>query len=689
MKNKLKLALTLSLIAPLLSGCLNLNQNTSSEESTSESFSSEKITSEEASLSASSSNSFNATSEVLSSEESISSEISNGEEKVLVLDSTNKPTALDNYENLKSAVDEITFEYNKAKNSLGHVFLGKTGSITNAEETNLGNIKSFTINYDVVNNSDDTLQNLSGFGYLKYRTSNNYIDNVNDYSVDIKVIGRDYKVSFEGDYPSYISFYSPREVIINSLTINYEKTNYSRDNKNFDIQVFATNDIHGQVKETEDYPGLSKLTSRMKSVAATKDQYNIFIDQGDIYQGTAEAGLSNGFNIDDFLIQNGYESLTLGNHEYDWGEQKLINHDEYLDIPLLANNIRYRSTGESPEYCKPYKLVSRNGVKIGIIGSIGNVYSSISSSKVDNIYFLYGDKLTEQIKKDSQTLKDLGADFIILSLHDGDYKKNNGVSYLSYYDVNELSGTYVDLVLEGHSHQKYSFYDSKGVWHLQNRGNGDSFTVATINCEYDSLSNDYYVSMSTMSNAVSSYSAFSEEDEVMNEIDSWYEKNKYGSIQSETIGRNVPYMSSSKVKSKLSELYYQKGIEIIGENNTYSPVLGGGFISTRTPYDLSGGEVKYGDVYALLPFENDIVLCSIKGNDLINKFINSSNNNYYVYSKIDASEVDENKTYYIITDSYSSDYKSNNLTVVKNLTLEYEVGYARDLFAQYLRDNYL
>ena len=99
--------------------------------------------------------------------------------------------------------------------------------------------------------------------------------------------------------------------------------------------------------------------------------------------------------------------------------------------------------------------------------------------------------------------------------------------------------------------------------------------------------------------------------------------------------------------------------------------------------------MKYGDVYALLPFENDIVLCSIKGNDLINKFINSTNSNYYVYSMIDASEVNSSETYYIITDSYSSDYKSNNLTVVKNLTLEYGVGYARDLFAQYLRDNYL
>ena len=118
-------------------------------------------------------------------------------------------------------------------------------------------------------------------------------------------------------------------------------------------------------------------------------------------------------------------------------------------------------------------------------------------------------------------------------------------------------------------------------------------------------------------------------------------------------------------------------------------VLGGGFISTRTPYNLSAGTVKYGDIYALLPFENDIVLCSIKGTYLLSKFINSTNRNYYIYSMIDASEVNSSETYYVITDSYSSDYKSNNLTVVKNLTLEYGVGYARDLFAQYLRDNYL
>ncbi len=642
---------------------------------------------EELSSEMTSSNSSSVSSETTS--EMNSSSILIDEEETINLNSNNKPTTSNSLSSVSKTIEDKTFIYQRAKNASGHVFLGKTGSITNSESSPLGEILSFTINYDVITNSNVKAQNTNGFGYLKYRVSNNYIDNVNDYSVDIKTIGRDYTVSFEGDYPSYLSFYTPREVVINSLSITYKDVEYARDNGSFDIQVFATNDIHGQVKETTSYPGLSKLTSKMKSVASTKDQYNIFLDQGDIYQGTAEAGLANGLNMDDFLVQNGYESVVLGNHEFDWGEQKLIDHDNYLDTTILANNIRYSSNGQSPSYCEPYKLISRNGVKIGIIGSIGNVYSSISSSKVKGIYFLYGNNLTEQIKKDSQTLKDMGAEFIILSLHDGEYSTSNGVSSLSYYDVQALSGTYVDLVLEGHSHQNYSFYDSKGVWHIQNGGNGASFSVATLNCTYNSLSDDYEVSMNTSSSAVTRYSSFSSEDEVMSEVDSWYEEYVYGSIQSEVVGRSVPYMSSSKIKSTLSKLYYEIGIELVGENNTYTPVLGGGFISTRTPYNLSAGTIKYGDIYALLPFENDIVLCSIKGTYLLSKFINSTNSNYYIYSMIDASEVNSSETYYVITDSYSSDYKSNNLTVVKNLTLEYGVGYARDLFAQYLKDNYL
>lgn len=697
MKNKLcKLLILLTFIGPL-TGCVNIViPGSSSSSSLGSSSTSSNATSSSnkpsSSTSSSASTSSNKPSSSSSSRPSTSVNVTN-QNKTLTLNSTNSPSTLSSsFSNTEGIVDGVYFEYNKSKEDEGHVYIGKTGFIRNADACPLGEITSFTINYSPVISSNPSVQNEYGFGYLKYRTSPFYVDNPNDYGVDIKEVNTDYTVSFTSDFPSYLSFYTPRDIIINSLTINFKDVAVNHQKENFKIQVLSTNDIHGQVKSTSSYPGLSSLNKMIKKVSSEKDQFNIVLDQGDLYQGTAEAGLSNGYNMDDFLIQSNYESTILGNHEFDWGAGRVSEHDEYLDISILANNIRYRSNDQSPSYCGPYKLVSRNGVKIGIIGAIGNVYSSISSSKVSDIYFLTGNNLTEQIKKDSQALKDMGAKFIILSLHDGS-DSGSSSSISSYYNVNELSGTYVDLVLEGHTHQAYAVKDSKNVWHIQSGGNGSTLYASELVCTYNQTTDDYQVTMSTSSSAVTKYTksniVSAGSDEVMDEIDNWYSTYQYGKVQSEVVGYNVPYADDSVFEAKLAELYYLKGIELIGSTSSTSPVLGGGFIRTRTPYNLSGGTVKYGDVYNLLPFDNDIVLCSISGYYLSNRFINNTSSDYYVYGAATNMSINTNQTYYIITDSYTSDYSYNNLTVVRNLTEEKLVGYARDIYAEYLRKTYL
>ena len=615
------------------------------------------------------------------------------QENTLILNNINTPVSLnDSYSDVETSIDGVTLEYSKAKNSSKHVYIGKTGFIRNAESSQLGQITSFTINYSLIISSDMSKQNTFGFGYLKYRSSNFYVDNPNDYGIDITEVDQDYTVTFSNDYPSYLSFYTPRDIEINSLFISYKDMKVSHQKEDFTIQVFSTNDLHGQVKGTSSYPGLSAMSKKIKELSTEKDQFNIIIDQGDIYQGTAEAGLSNGYNMDDYLIQTGYESTTLGNHEFDWGKDNIVNHYNYLDIPILANNIRYTSNNQSPNYCKPYKLISRNGVKIGIIGSIGNTYSSISSSKVSDIKFLTGSSLTEQIKKDSTTLKEMGAKFIILSIHDGADSANSS-QISSYYDVNSLSGSYVDLVLEGHTHQTYKMKDSKNVWHLQSGGNGSSLMVSELNCTYNSITNDYEVSMSTNNDAVTQYSTnsiiASGKDSVMEEIDAWYKTYQYGKIQSEVVGKNVPYMDDDNFEDLLAQIYYDKAIEVLGTSYSQTPVLGGGYIKTRTPYNLSGGTVLFGDLYNLLPFDNDMVLCSISGSKLLSRFINNTNADYHIYGPAMTMTISSSNTYYIITDSYSSDYSSNGLTVVRNLTEENLMRYARDIFAEYLRENYL
>ncbi|MBR3864484.1 MAG: bifunctional metallophosphatase/5'-nucleotidase [Clostridia bacterium] len=602
------------------------------------------------------------------------------------LDSKNAPTSENDF---SFEINELSFQYENAYNvENSHVALDKAGFITN--ETPFGDLKSVTINYSFIDPEDKTVQNQYGFGYLKYRTSANFIDNANDYGTLITTVDSDYTINLSANKEdNFISFWSPRKVEINKISFTYSNEKYQKTNKDFTIQVISTNDVHGQIKQSDKYPGLSSLTAKMQSIASSGDKYNIFIDQGDIYQGTAEAGLANGYNMDDFLLINGYESTTLGNHEFDWGEQRVIEHVNYSSVTILANNIRYID-GSTPEWATPYKLVSRNGVKIGIIGALGNVQSSIAASKFQGMKILTGSELTEQIIQDSQTLKDMGADFIILSLHDGaeNTPKNNVVT-LPYYDISSLSRTYVNLVLEGHTHRGYSFYDYKDTWHIQNSSNGASFSVSQLTCKYQN--GDYVVSMDNLAKPVyynNTQSVAAGTNSTYNQIDNWYETYVYGSKQSEIVGKNVPYMDDSVFEALTAKVLYEFGLEM-AKTSGYTPIIGGGFIRTRTPYNLKSGTITYGDVYNLLPFENDLVLCSILGADLISRFINADSEDYYIYPQISASEIVDTKTYYIMTDSYTSDYSYNNLTVIENYTITYKTLYSRDIVAEYLKTTYL
>jgi len=280
----------------------------------------------------------------------------------------------------------------------------------------------------------------------------------------------------------------------------------------------------------------------------------------------------------------------------------------------------------------------------------------------------------------------MGADFIILSIHDGaERSQKNGISSLPYYDVSALSGSYVDLVLEAHTHQRYKFYDSKGVWHLQNYSNGSTFFLSKLRCKYEN--GKYQVSLTSADQPTYYSSTSSKNDSIIDEIDNWYYTYKYGKVQSEIVGKNVPFMDDSTFEDLTAKTYYDFGIEMT-KGTQYEIVLGGGFLQTRTPYDLAGGTVLYGDIFNLLPFDNDLVLCSISGSDLKSRFLNSTNSSYHIYSSITSSQVVNSKTYYILTDSYTSDYSYNNLTVITNYTATNSL-YARDLVAKYLKSKYL
>lgn len=437
------------------------------------------------------------------------------------------------------------------------------------------------------------------------------------------------------------------------------------------FDFYAVNDLHGKFVTSGQTTGVEGLSTYMKKSAALDDN-PIFLSSGDMWQGGSYSNLTRGQIITEWMNYMGFASMTLGNHEFDWGEDPVKANAALAEFPLLAINIYNRRTNQRVDYCESSVLVECRGLQVGIIGAMGDCYSSIASEQVEDIYFKTGSALTALVKAESQRLREMGADLIVLSLHDG------GTGTIgSYYD-SALSAGYVDIVFEGHSHYSYVLRDSYGIYHMQNRGDNGGISHAEI--EYNFANGKYSVTQARHVPA-SEYSAM-EKDSI---TDILYEKHKDKlSRADEVLGNNSVVRDSNMLRSLIAELYFQVGEERWGDQ--YDIVLGGGFMSARSPGYLQAGTVTYADLQTIFPFENQLVLCSIKGRDLVNNFLQTTNTRYFIYcgeyGESIKNKINPNETYYIITDTYSSGYSPNRLTEIARYDADV---FACDLLAEYIK----
>ena len=65
----------------------------------------------------------------------------------------------------------------------------------------------------------------------------------------------------------------------------------------------------------------------------------------------------------------GLDATSYGNHEFDYGLERLLAQQERADFPFLATNIVDETTGEAPDWVTPSKVFRVNGVRVGVIGA--------------------------------------------------------------------------------------------------------------------------------------------------------------------------------------------------------------------------------------------------------------------------------------------------------------------------------
>lgn len=453
------------------------------------------------------------------------------------------------------------------------------------------------------------------------------------------------------------------------------------------IDFFAVNDLHGKITDSSSQPGVDELTSYFKLMYKQEDNV-VLLSSGDMWQGSSESNLTKGNLTTEWMNHVGFEGMAIGNHEYDWGSDAIVENSKIAEFPILAINIYAKDDNQRVDYAQSSVLIERNGVKIGIIGAAGDNYSSIASDMSKDVYFKTGNELTALVKAESEKLRKQGAQIIVYSLHDGHDRSSSGSGMIAddtlkgYYDASLSSGGYVDVVFEAHTHQNYVLKDAYGVYHLQ--GGGENKGISHVEIAVNAVnSNKRVTEAEFISNSIYQYLA---KDSIVDTLLEKYEDEL--EISSKVLGNNPSKKNSEYVEALVARLYYEKGIEKWGDK--YDIVLGGGFLRLRSPYYLFAGEVRYSDLLSILPFDNELVLCSIKGSDLKSKFFETTNKDYHIYYGAYGAEIknniQSNKTYYVVVDSYTSTYKYNRLTEVERLGPDI---YARDLLAQYIMDGKL
>jgi len=145
------------------------------------------------------------------------------------------------------------------------------------------------------------------------------------------------------------------------------------------VVILHTCDLHGNILPTESYEGQTNLggIARCATVIRQIRQHEknvLLVDAGDTMQGTAVSFLTGGQVMVRCLNEMHYDSWTWGNHEFDWGLDKLAAAAEQAEMPIVVANVR-EAKGDANSVSrrivsrlKPYIVRETDGVRVGIIG---------------------------------------------------------------------------------------------------------------------------------------------------------------------------------------------------------------------------------------------------------------------------------------------------------------------------------
>ena len=228
-------------------------------------------------------------------------------------------------------------------------------------------------------------------------------------------------------------------VMMFSLTITASAVETDDNDLTGAIVILHTNDVHGAISE---YAKVAALKDTYEKMGA----YVLLMDAGDFIQGDPVVSISQGATAVELMNMAGYDVVTTGNHEFDYGYANLAKLAGETKFPVVAANVLYKG---KTAFEDNVTFTSPSGVKIGVFGlATPETATKANPAKIKDVKFLGGQSMFDCAQAQVDSLKAEGCDIIVCLGHlgiDAESAGNRSTDLLE-----KVEG--IDIFIDGHSH---------------------------------------------------------------------------------------------------------------------------------------------------------------------------------------------------------------------------------------------
>ena len=366
--------------------------------------------------------------------------------------------------------------------------------------------------------------------------------------------------------------------------------------------ILHTNDVHGAIA------GYAYITA-LKADYEAKGAEVILVDAGDYSQGTSYVSVTKGLDAIEMMNAAGYDVVTLGNHEFDYGYTQLKDNMTKAKFKVLCADV-FNADG-TPIFDANYTYTTKSGVKVGFFGmETPETQTKANPTKIKGLTFATNDAFTKAAADQVEALKD--ADVVICLAHLGIDAESAPYRSTDLYAA--VKG--IDFIIDGHSHTVMT----KGEKGEPIQSTGTAFANigvividnATKKIESNSL---FEIKEDTAKDATVAAAAKTIVDRVDAEYDVVFAKSEVtlngakapnGNRDSET--NNGDLITDAMIWKVMQN---KEGLTVDADH-VVAITNGGGIRAAIEP-----GDVTKKDINTVLPFGNTVVTIYITGEELL------------------------------------------------------------------------